>query len=199
MTTTDTKLSTPQMAEVLALNPLIKTLHPFMQPLCTQHVMESYMHGFPARVVQAFRSPEEQYALWLKGRDLEKGDPDNEYIVDMGAVVTHLKIGWHNFGLAYDLGLLRTVEAVSPATKTRIVVTFDPKVDLNHDGIVDWKELADLGVELGLTAGYYWVGFQDTDHFERHRGLTLADATRRFKGGLDVATGQPGVWKPSFA
>ena len=185
------KIQVPTPEEVVRFNPKIKTLLPAIQQKCIRHVILCYKAGVPIRITQGRRTFQEQEQLWLKGRDLVRGVPDNDYIVAEGKIVTKVrKYGWHTLdqvegALAYDVVLL--ILNSNGTTKT---VTWE-KGDRDQDGIDDWKEVADLGVEAGMDAGFYWKKFMDVPHFERHQGLLMADAIRRHEGGLYVASGKP--------
>lgn len=92
-----------------------------------------------------FRSPEEQLELWRKGRNLAGA------VVDPKAVVTNLKFGCHNVGIAVDL-------------------THDG--DLAKSGLQpDWTHekydfLANTAEAMGLEAGHHWKHFKDSPHIQ---------------------------------
>jgi peptidoglycan L-alanyl-D-glutamate endopeptidase CwlK len=187
------KLPVPTEEEVVKKNPKILTLHPLIRPRCIQHVILCYKAGVPIRITQGKRTFEEQEALWKKGRILIPGsDPKNDgnWIASEGKVVTKVrKWGWHTMdqitgSCAYDVVLL-----IVNADGSVKAVTWE-KGDRDGDGLDDWKEVADLGLEAGMDAGYYWTKFMDVPHFERHRGLDMLAAISRYERDLDVLTGR---------
>lgn len=92
-----------------------------------------------------YRSPEEQLALWQKGRN-EAGA-----VVDPKKVVTKLRVGAHNFGIAVDF--CADADPVKPGLQP----------SWSRD---DYTLLAEEAVKLGLEAGHYWAGFPDSPHVQ---------------------------------
>ena len=64
---------------------------------------------------------------------------------------------------AYDLAIRGPLGAL-----------WDIHADPNCNGKPEWKEVADLGVSLGLTAGYYFRGHMDAPHFELPASIAFA-------------------------
>ena len=87
------------------------------------------------------RTIAEQNALYAQGRTTK------------GQIVTEAKGGQspHNFGLGCDLAPMK-----------------DGKIWWNAPDII-WKQMADVAVGLGLTAGYYFKSFKDMPHIESTR------------------------------
>jgi len=187
------KLPVPTEEEVVKKNPKILTLHPLIRSRCIQHVILCYKAGVPIRITQGKRTFTEQQNLWMKGRVLRPGgkwENDGDWIPDDRKIVTKVrKWGWHTVdqstgACAYDVVLL-----IVNADGSVKAVTWE-KGDRDGDGIDDWREVADLGLEAGMDAGYYWTRFIDVPHFERHRGLDMLAAISRSERKLDVLTGR---------
>ena len=85
------------------------------------------------------RTLAEQTRIYAQGRTLP------------GPIVSNAPAGSsaHNFGFAADLAPLRA----------------DGEVDWNAPDKL-WKQMADLAVEMGLVAGYYFTHFHDAPHVE---------------------------------
>ena len=92
-----------------------------------------------------YRSPEEQLALWQHGRN-EAGA-----VVDPKSVVTKLKSGPHNLGIACDL--VRDADLNLPGLQP------DYKA-------ADYEPLATTAEAHGLESGLRWKGFVDADHVQ---------------------------------
>ena len=173
----------PDDATALALNPKIGTLHPTVRPMFIRRIQACYRRSVPVKLVSALRSIDEQAQLYAKGRKLID---EHWTVTDPQKIVTNAIVGWHNFGLAGDLALL--IEAGQ-------VVTWKDD-DRDGDGIADWLEVAKATEECGDfdpargEIGFYWKGFPDPPHAERHRGLSLATAVDRHRRGFDVVTGK---------
>jgi len=187
------KLAVPTEEEVVKKNPKILTLHPLIRPRCIQHVILCYKAGVPIRITQGQRTFEEQDNLWQKGRVLRPGGNwanDGDWIENPKKIVTRVrKWGWHTVdqatgACAYDVALL-----IVNADGVVKAVTWE-KGDRDGDGIDDWREVADRGLEAGMDAGFFWTKFMDVPHFERHRGLDMLAAISRSERNLDVLTGR---------
>ena len=95
------------------------------------------------RVVQGYRSIEEQNKLYAQGRT----EPGNK--------VTNARGGesYHNYGLAID-----------------VVRTEDGKPDWNKPITQD---IADIGIQQGFSWGGSWSSFKDYPHFEMSFGQSI--------------------------
>lgn len=176
------ELYVPSDDETIALNPKLLGMNPAVQPFFIRRIQACYRRNVPVKLVGGLRGPAEQQRLYEKGRKLIDGA---WLVVDARAVVTLLQLGWHNFGLAGDLALLKTGQ----------IVTWE-SADRDGDGIEDWQEVAKATEECGDfdagrgEIGYYWKKFTDPPHAERHRGLSLEDAIARYHGGFDIVSGK---------
>lgn len=93
---------------------------------------------FDIIITQGYRTAAEQEALYAQGR------------TKPGKIVTQLRgIGKnpskHCIGKAFDICFL---------------------VNKKASYVGPWDKVAAIGKKCGLTAGYYWTGFQDKPHFE---------------------------------
>lgn len=111
--------------------------------------------GTEARIISGTRTYPEQDALFRQGRF---GNP--------GPRVTNARGGqsWHNFGLAWDIGLFRG------------------GTYLQDDPL--YEKAGDHGKVDGVAWGGDWVGFKDRPHYQfGTAGETISAARRRFEAG----------------
>ena len=129
----------------------INTLHPEIRDNVTKMLQNLRKDGVTVEITLAYRSYEEQDALYAKGRD-GKGK-----VIDASKVVTNAKGGqsYHNFGLAFDL----------------TVYDKNGKKDWSKDSDA-WKKVIAEGKRQGFDAGAEWIDFPDLPHFEKTFGLT---------------------------
>ena len=103
-------------------------------------------------VTQTYRSPEQQAALYAKGR------------TGPGPKVTNAPPGysWHEFRRAFD-----------------VAITHFPG-DMTRDDLYDgpWEHVGDLGESVGLEWGGRWK-HPDRPHFQMTNGFTLAYMRQR--------------------
>lgn len=131
-------------------------LHPFIKISVMELLSACYAKNVPIRIVQGFRTIEEQNALYSQGRTLP------------GKIITNAKGGdsWHNYGLAIDFCLLRSGNEIS----------WNREEDADHDGQKDWHEVVDLFIAKGFEWGGNWTSFPDYPHFQKTMGLTIRKA-----------------------
>ena len=111
--------------------------------------------GTEVRIISATRTYAEQNALFRQGRF---GNPP--------PIVTNARGGqsWHNFGLAWDIGLFRNGTYLQDGT---------PYVPLGPHGKVP-----------GVAWGGDWSGFKDVPHYQfGTAGQTVSAARARFEAG----------------
>lgn len=143
---------------------------PFLER-CLDLLAACRARGVDYFATHGYRSPEEQLALWKKGRN-EAGA-----VVKPKEVVTRLRFGLHNVGIAMDLC------CDADLTKTGLQPRWDAKA---------YDVLSEEAVKLGLESGHLWKGFKDSPHVQ----LPIS------KVGLDVGRlknlywlrGLKGVW-----
>ncbi len=141
----------------------INNCHPATIIKLHQWLVNCSIQNIGVRIVQGIRSYKYQDELYAQGR------------TKPGKIVTKAKGGesWHNFGCAFDFGLLHEGRFVS----------WDMREDLNHDGISDWLECVDIAKELGFEWGGDWEE-PDYPHFQMTFGLSRQEARRRYESGL---------------
>lgn len=125
----------------------INTLHPEIRDNVTKMLQNLRKDGVTVEITLAYRSYEEQDALYAKGRD-GKGK-----VIDASKVVTNAKGGqsYHNFGLTFDL----------------TVYDKNGKKDWSKDSDA-WKKVIAEGKRQGFDAGAEWMDFPDLPHFEKN-------------------------------
>lgn len=104
-------------------------------------------------VTQGMRTIEQQDVLYAQGRTAP------------GPIVTNAKGGssYHNYGLAFDF-----------AVKKDGRPSWNDKVDVDKDGEPDYREVGEIGEQLGLEWGGRWKR-PDLPHFQITFGLSIAD------------------------
>lgn len=112
--------------------------------------------GATVKIISGTRTYEEQDALYAKGR------------TKPGPRVTNARAGysWHNFGIAWDIGLFRGREYLEDSPL--------------------YRECGAIGRSLGLEWGGDWVRFPDPPHFQIKTGCTLAEMRARVAAGLVI-------------
>lgn len=145
----------------------IESLYPELQVRCNK-LISTYrdLYHTDIRITQAFRSFEEQDALYAQGRTKE------------GKIVTNCMGGdsFHNYGLAFDV----------------CFVGKDPYLDSDIDKRRKWFNLGAVGVSAGLTWGGNFRIYKDMPHFQMDLNGTIriAELKELYKDvGLD------GVWE----
>ena len=104
------------------------------------------------RIVQGYRTFEEQAALYAQGR------------TKPGSIVTNAKPGssFHNYGLAIDFCLLIDGKEIS----------WDINKDWDGDGAADWREVVKVFTDAGWEWGGAWSSLKDYPHLEKNYGKT---------------------------
>ena len=128
----------------------INTLHPEIRNNTTQMLENLKKRTILVEITLAYRSYEEQNALYAQGRN-EKGE-----VTDASKVVTNAKGGqsYHNFGLAFDVS----------------VYDNDGNKNWNKDSD-SWKAVIEEGKKQGFEAGAEWDDFPDLPHFQNTFGF----------------------------
>lgn len=124
----------------------IEDLHPSLQPICREFLKRAEDQGIDVLITCTYRSGEEQNKLYEQGRTTP------------GSIVTNARAGQsaHNFA-----------EGGRPAAKAFDVVPMEHGKPVWDIGSPLWRQLGDIGVELGLK----WYGlpgskFREFPHFE---------------------------------
>jgi hypothetical protein len=160
--------------------PKLEGVHPSVQACALQLITKAYAKGVKLIITQGLRTIEEQNKLYAKGRTTAQlravgitgisGNPS-------AAIVTKAKGGtsYHNYGLAFDIGILRTDEKDVDWTDSK------------------YRPIGALGKELGLEWGGDFKSIKDTPHYQLSFGLSIADlqSGKRPKGS--TVSVHPGV------
>lgn len=127
----------------------IRSLQTKAQPLARRSLAALHAKSIDARIISGTRTYAEQNALYKQGRF---GNP--------GSVVTNARGGqsWHNFGLAWDLGLF--------------------KGGTYRTDSAPYAEAAKIALIDGLEWGGNWKSFQDMPHYQLDTGGKPVSATR---------------------
>lgn len=138
------------------LHPVLSIRARCMIALCAQA-------GIPVLVTQAFRTWEEQDALYAKGRTVQPRG--KKYIV------TNAKGGqsYHNFGLAFDIVVLDAIGKADWDTTHRT-----------------WTRAGEIGKSVGLEWGGDWRTFKDMPHFQYTGGMTTVDCCALYPAGFQA-------------
>jgi hypothetical protein len=138
------------LREVVDLKTILKSkqerqLLPLVQRKADAIISEMARRGHPVRIVQGFRSIEEQNKLYAQGRN---GNP--------GAIVTRARGGesFHNYGVAVDFVFRKEGYNATEAL---------------------WQLLGRVGKAQGFEWGGDWKGFVDRPHFELTLGYGIKD------------------------
>ena len=133
----------------------IRSLRLDAQQLCRESLQSVRSSALDARVISGTRSYAQQAALYRQGRN---GNP--------GPKVTNAGAGqsWHNFGLAWDIGIFRNGEYLT-------------------DGH-EYDDVSKLGRIAGVEWGGDWHSFKDKPHYQCPFGAASIDVARaRFENG----------------
>ena len=147
----------------------IETLHPKIaaEVLCLFNKANNMLltGNAKARITSAFRSVQEQTALYAKGRTAA------------GKIVTNAKGGYsvHNYGLAFDFCLI---------TNEGKYASWEYLKDYDGDLTPDWMEFVNLFKQYGYEWGGDWKSFKDRPHLQKTFGKTV-DQLRSLKKGND--------------
>ena len=148
----------------------MEALHPVVLGKCARLLEACRKCGLDLMVTSTIRNPQEQAALHAQGRKpikavnaLREAAGLARLGSDRNTIVTYATTSIHEFGLAFDVALLKDG---SP--------TWDQSLDLNDDGQTDYLEVGSVGEGLGLI----WGGrfrHRDLCHFEWTGGLTMGE------------------------
>ena len=117
----------------------VEDLKPDAQNACLAFIRLCTEAGLNIKIIQTLRDAEYQHRLYEQGRTAP------------GKIVTkcdgYKNKSRHQSGEAWD------------------AVVLDDEGDIDWDNITQYKKMADIGVKMGLTAGFFF-SFRDLDHFE---------------------------------
>ncbi len=126
----------------------IDRLDPSIRSMAEEVLIRAHAQGIDLVITQGLRTNEEQARLYAQGRTAP------------GPIVTNAPPGssWHNFGLAFDVAVLKDGKATWP----------------NDVGL--WNQIGAIGKAAGLGWGGDFTSIKDRPHFEYHPGISLAMA-----------------------
>lgn len=131
----------------------IDKLHPKVRAEILHLVKKCYKSGFKIRIVQGYRTFDEQDELYAQGR------------TKPGPIVTKVRGGMsnHNYGCAIDFCLLHNDGTIS----------WSNSEDSDKDGKKDWMEVVEIFKANGYEWGGDWKSFKDTPHLEKTFGMSI--------------------------
>lgn len=131
----------------MSIESVLSGLLPELAEKAREHLRRCDVKGIHIALTSGWRSPEQQIALYMKGR--EKGPDGQFHIIRPHEVVTNAMPSQapHCRGAAYD---------VCPVVNEK--AAWD-RLDL-------FQAIADCAHDLGLTWGGSWPRFKDLPHFE---------------------------------
>lgn len=140
--------------EIIELN----GLHPSVEEKRDRIIRRAGARGIDIVITEEYRTKEEQDALYAQGR------------TEPGQIVTSARGGesYHNYGLAFDFAVLDEDGEIH----------WDVERDGNNSGTADYKEVGEIGKDLGLEWGGDWQGFTDYPHFQQSYGWNISDLQR---------------------
>lgn len=120
------------------------------------------------RLAYVTRSFDEQATLFAQGRSV----PGTKIVTKAGPGRS-----WHNYGLAWDLVLLKDADG----NGTFEAASWETNIDFDKDGKADWMEAVAIAKKYGWEWGGDWKGFTDLPHFQKTFGLTIEEALKRYR------------------
>lgn len=152
----------------MGLSRRIEDLHPTLQRMYEK--LEAACQRLRIDIIptSTLRTEAEQLALYAQGRKNLKTVNYIRATAGLGPItrkrnriVTHALSSIHQFGLAFDICIIKGGLAV-----------WDVKADTNKNNKTDYEEVGELGEALGLTWGGRFT-HPDLVHFEYTGGLSL--------------------------
>ncbi len=131
------------------------------------------------RFAYTLRTYKEQDDLFALGRT--KANPNGKTARrPLGSVVTNARGGqsYHNFGLAFDIVLLKDEKGNGKFNKA----SWETNVDFDGDGRADWLEVVTIAKQFGWEWGGDWR-FTDMPHFQKTFGKSVVELDRQIKAG----------------
>ena len=133
----------------------LTTLHPKLRSEVAEILIEAEKNNVGIRITSAFRTPQEQDALFAQGRTSD------------GNVVTNAAAwqSYHNYGLAVDICLLHKDGSIS----------YSATEDLDGDKVSDWDEVTRIFKNRGWEWAGDWKTFRERPHYQKTFGYNLGD------------------------
>ena len=131
------------------------------------------------RFAYTLRTIKEQNDLFALGRT--KANPAGKTAKKpMGNIVTNAKGGqsYHNFGLAFDIVLLKDVKGNGKFD----TASWETNIDFDGDGKADWQEIVTICKQYGWEWGGDWK-FTDMPHFQKTFGFSVVSLNAKVQEG----------------
>lgn len=150
----------------------VNSLHPKIRVQAGQIIDQAetkFPKNIAIRVVQGFRTWEEQDALYQQGR------------TKPGQRVTNAKAGssYHNYGLAIDFAILYDKDGNGSYEE----LSWDTVKDFDKDKISDWNEVVTTFEANGWEWGGKWRTFKDLPHCQKTFGYSIAQLRLLYEQG----------------
>lgn len=158
------------MRDVKVSLPRAQQLHPSIRQEVIDTITKVENENFPAtvmiRIVEGYRTIEEQNQLYAKGRTAP------------GPRVTNAKGGssFHNYGLAIDFALMYDKDN----NGTYETLSWDALKDFDRDGQSDWQEVVSAFKAIGYRWGGDFKSIVDEPHLEKTFGHTWQELFDRY-------------------
>lgn len=135
----------------------INTLHPKIRESAKSFILDVQKAGIVLRINSAYRTFEEQDALYNIGRGKQ------------GRIVTNAKGGYsyHNYGLAIDVQEIKNGKLVSHELSDKAF----------------WNKVVPVGKKYGFNWGGAWTSFPDKPHFEKTFGYSCSSLKAKHDEG----------------
>ena len=149
----------------MSISRSLDDLTPDLKALCVDLIERARFDGIRIKVICTLRTFDVQVAYYSRGRLPLKAVNYLYEQAGMGAITpaqNRSKVTW-----TLESKHLPDADGKSRAFDFVIIgqngLEWNPKADTDHDGAVDWQELAEIGKALGLRCGYDWG---DLGHME---------------------------------
>lgn len=156
----------------------VSKLHPKIRQEVIAIIDAIEMNGVEIRIVQGYRSFEEQNNIYAQGRTQAQLN-----LVGLNSTIARPDLpqvskayagqSYHNYGLAIDFCLHHKDGTIS----------WDLTEDLDKDGKKDWMEVVEAFGIKGYSWGGYWKSGKDNPHLEKTFGLTFQQLLSLRKSG----------------
>ncbi len=160
----------------------IKLMHPNLRKE-VESMYQLFAEALTGKAICRFaytlRTYKEQNDLFALGRTVV--NPNGKTVKrPFGSKVTNARGGqsYHNFGLAFDIVLLKDTEGTRKFNKA----SWETNVDFDGDGKPDWQEIVTIAKQHGWEWGGDWK-FTDMPHFQKTFGLSVVELNGLVQSG----------------
>lgn len=128
----------------------IVELHKEVRKLCREFLLRCKARKLDVIITSTYRDKEAQGRLYAKGRSIP------------GVKVTYARPGYsyHNWRVAFDIVPIQCGK---------------PVWDTVGESLELWKQIGQIGKDVGLEWGGDWHTFREFPHFQYTEGLTIQD------------------------